>query len=162
MTRHLRWSSWPTVLLCGIAVAGCAPRTDYSAVSTSPVTMACDGGRTFTVSYADGFETAVIETEGRRLQLQRVRTTLGMTPTPGLLGSPGTSPTPGLPGDSSQPQFQTQSPGVERGGGGPGVTDAGTTGVRYAGDDGFFLSRNQAAVLQVGDEVYSNCQVART
>jgi hypothetical protein len=149
MTRYMRLSSWPAVLWCGMAVVGCAPATDYSAVSTSPVTMACDGGRTFTVSYANGFDTAVIETEGRRLELQRVRTSLGMTPTPGLIP------------DTSSPQFQTTSPGVERGGG-PSVTTAGTTGVRYSGDDGYFLSRNQAAVLEVGDQIYSNCQVART
>ena len=149
MTRRTGFSIWPAVLLTGLGLAGCAPATDYSAVSTSPVTMACDGGRTFTVSYTNGFETAVIETEGRRLELQRVRTSLGMTPTPGLMP------------DTSSPQFQTTSPGVERGGG-PSVTTAGITGVRYSGDDGYFLSRNQAAVLEIGDQIYSNCQVART
>ena len=117
MTRSTGSSILPAALVAGIGLAGCAAQTDYSNVSTSPVTMACDGGRTFTVSYANGFETAVIETEGRRLELQRVRTTLGMNPTPGLLGDP------------SSPQFEATSPGVETGGGGPSVTTAGTTGV---------------------------------
>jgi hypothetical protein len=150
MTGSVRFSILPAALVAGIGLAGCASQTDYSNVSTSPVTMACDGGKTFTVSYGNGFETAVIEAEGRRLQLDRVRTTLGMTPTPGLLGEPGS------------PQFETSSPGVETGGGGPGVTTAGTTGVRYSGEDAYFLSRNQAAVLEIGDETYSNCQVTRT
>ena len=61
-------------------MAGCAPQSDFSAVSTSPVTMVCDGGKSFTVAYSNGFETAVIEAEGRRLELQKVRTTLGMNP----------------------------------------------------------------------------------
>ncbi len=149
MMRSMRFSSWPTALLI---LASCAPQSDFSAVSTSPVTMVCDGGKSFTVAYSNGFETAVIEAEGRRLELQKVRTTLGMNPTPGL--DPTTS---GFGGD----QFMTTSPGVERGGGGPSVTTAGTTGVRYSGDDGYYLSRNQAAVLEVGDDTYSNCQVAR-
>ena len=38
------------------------------------------------------------------------------------------------------------------------MTTAGTTGVRYIGDDGYYLSRNQAAVLEVGDQIYSNCR----
>jgi hypothetical protein len=156
MTRFSRLSGWPAALLAAIGLAGCAPHTEYSGVSTAPVTMACDGGKSFTVSYADSFETAVIEADGRRLELQKVRTTLGMTPTPGA------NPTMGFGRAPNLPQFQTASPGVETGGGGPSVTTAGTTGVRYTGDDGYYLSRNQAAVLQVGDQIYSNCQVART
>ena len=148
--RSMRFSSWPTALLI---LASCAPQSDFSAVSTSPITMVCDGGKSFTVAYSNGFETAVIEAEGQRLELQKVRTTLGMNPTPGL--DPTTS---GFGGD----QFMTTSPGVERGGGGPSVTTAGTTGVRYSGDDVYYLSRNQAAVLEIGDDTYSNCQVART
>jgi hypothetical protein len=38
----------------------------------------------------------------------------------------------------------------------------GSTGVRYGSDEALFISRNQGAVLQVGDNTYSNCQVART
>jgi hypothetical protein len=150
MTRSVRFAGWPAALLAGIGLAGCASQADYSRVSTSPVTMACDGGKTFTVSYANGFETAIVEAGGQRLELQRVRTTLGLNPTPGALGNP------------DSPQFESTSPGVERGGGGPSVTTAGTTGIRYSGDNGYYLSRNQAAVLEIGDDTYSNCEVART
>jgi hypothetical protein len=151
MTRLIRFSSWPAALLSGIGVAGCAPQTDYSAVSTSPIAMVCDGGKTFTISYTNGFETALIETEGRRLELQKVLTSLGMNPTPGLGGDPGSTVLGG----------EAFSPGVDPGGGGPSVAAAGTTGVRYSGDDAYYLSRNRAAVLQLGDETYSNCNVAR-
>ena len=89
MTRSLRLSGWPAALLAGIGVAGCAAQTDYSAVTTSPVTMVCDGGKSFTVAYSNGFETAVVETDGRRFELQKVRTTMGMNPTPGLNTTPG-------------------------------------------------------------------------
>jgi hypothetical protein len=150
MTRHMGFSSWLAALLA-LGLAGCAPQTDYSTVTTSPIAMRCDGGKTFSVSYANGFETAIIETEGRRLELQKVRTTLGLNPTPGLGVDPGSL---GLGRD-------TFSPGVDPGGGGPSVAAAGTTGVRYSGDDGYYLSRNRAAVLQFGDQTYSNCEVAR-
>ena len=151
MTRSGRFSAWPAALLAGIGVAGCAQHTDYSQVSTNPVNMVCDDGKAFTVSYANGFDTAIIESAGRRFELQRVRTTLGMTPTPGF------------PTTAGGPGFGTveTSPGVQPGGGGPSVTTAGTTGVRYSGDDAYYLSRNQAASLQVGDEIFSNCQVPR-
>lgn len=151
MTRFGRISSLQAALLAGIGLAGCAPPTDYSAVSTSPVTMACDGGKSFTVSYTDGFETAIIEVEGRRLQLQRVRTTLGATPTPGLDA--------GL--DSSGFGNQASDPEIDPGGGGPSVGAAGTIGVRYSSDDAYYLSRNRVATLEEGDEIYSNCRVAR-
>ena len=84
MTRSLRLSGWPAALLAGIGLAGCAAQTDYSGVATSPVTMVCDGGKSFTVAYSNGFETAVVEADGRRLELQKVRTTMGMNPTPGM------------------------------------------------------------------------------
>jgi hypothetical protein len=162
MTRSLRLSAWPAALLAGIGLAGCAPQSDYSGVSTSPITMACDGGKSFTVSYTNGFETAVIDADGQHLELQKVRTTVGMNPTPGLNPTPGVNTTRGFGREPNFPQFQTTSPGVERGGGGPSVTSAGTTGVRYSGDDGYYLSRNQAAVLEVGDQIYSNCRVPPT
>ena len=149
MTRFMRLASWPTALLWGIGLAGCAPQTDYSAVSTSPVSMVCDGGKTFTVSYANGFERAIIEAEGRRFELEKVRTSLGMNPTPGLAF------------DTSSQDLQSSSPGVQPGRTGPSVTAAGTTGVRYSGEDAYYLSRNQEAVLEVGDQTYSNCRVAR-
>jgi len=160
MTRFMHLSNWPAVLLCGIAVAGCAPQTDYSAVSTSPVAMACDGGRTFTVSYANGFETAIIETDGRRLELPRVRTASSLSPSSSGFGGRSIE----------QPSFgatdtrlfgdrfgDRETFGRPRG----GLGAAGTTGVRYGSDEAFFISRNQEAVLEVGDEIYSNCRVAR-
>jgi hypothetical protein len=148
--------------LAGIGLAGCAPQTEYSGVTTSPVTMACDGGKSFTVAYSNGFETAVVEADGQRMELQKVRSTIGMNPTPGMNATPGVNPTRGFGREPPSPQFQTTSPGVERGGGGPSVTTAGTTGVRYESDDAYYLSRNQAAALQIGDQIFSNCQVARS
>lgn len=135
----------------GMSLAGCAPQTDYSGITTSPITMVCDGGRTFTIAYANNFETAIIETEGQRLELPRVRTALSMTPTPPGFGARRVAPPfLGAPGRE----------GLDRPRGGVGV--AGTTGVRYASDEALFISRNQEAVLQVGDDIYSNCEVART
>jgi hypothetical protein len=150
--------------LAGIGLAGCAAQTEYSGVTTSPVTMVCDGGKSFTVAYSNAFETAVVEADGRRFELQKVRTTMGMSPTPGMGMSPttGVDPTRGFGRDFGSPQFQTTSPGVERGGGGPSVSTAGTTGVRYIGDEAYYLSRNQAAALEIGDEIFSNCAVGRT
>jgi hypothetical protein len=162
MTRSLRLSAWLAALLAGVGLAGCAPQSNYSNVSTSPVALVCDGGKSFTVSYTNGFETAVIEADGQHLELQKVRSTLGMNPTPGMSSTTGVDPTRGFGRSPDFPQFQMTSPGVERGGGGPSVTSAGTTGVRYSGDDGYYLSRNQAAVLQVGDQIYSNCRVSHT
>ena len=151
MTGFVRFSSWLAALLTGIGVAGCAPQSDFSAVSTNPIAMTCDGGKSFTVAYTGDFETAVIETQDRRLELQKVRTSLGMNPTPGLDRDP----------DSTGRGGEMFPQGLDPGGGGPSVATAGTTGVRYSGDDGYYLSRNRAAVLEIGDEIYSNCQVAR-
>jgi hypothetical protein len=127
----MRFSSWPIALMI---VAGCAPQSDFSAISTSPITMMCDGGQTFTVAYANNFETAVVESAGERLELPRLRTALSMTPT--------------------SPEVGTGSM--------VGPVVGGSTGVRYGSDEALFISRNQGAVLQVGDNTYSNCQVART
>jgi hypothetical protein len=127
----MRFWSWPIALMI---VAGCAPQSDFSAISTSPITMMCDGGQTFTVAYANNFETAVVESQGERLELPRLRTALSMTPT--------------------SPEVGTGSM--------VGPVVGGSTGVRYGSDEALFISRNQGAVLQVGDNTYSNCQVART
>jgi hypothetical protein len=156
MRTHLRFSSWPATLLTGIGVAACAPQSDFSAVSTSPIAMVCDSGKTFTVSYTGDFETAIVEAEGRRLELPRVRTALSMTPSPSGLGAR----TVGSPsfGTSGMREFGDREE-FGRPRGGVGVT--GTTGVRYGSDEAFFISRNRAAVLEVGDEIYSNCEVAR-
>ncbi len=153
MTRLKRFSGWPIALLI---VAGCAPQSDFSAVSTSPITMACDGGQTFTIAYANNFETAVVETEGERLELPRLRTALSMMPTPPESGT----------GSSAAPFHTDEARGIGgrqgfgRPRGGQGV--AGSTGVRYGNEEALFISRNQGAVLQIGDDTYSNCQVART
>jgi hypothetical protein len=143
MTRPMRFSSWPIALLI---VAGCAPQSDFSAVSTSPVTMMCDGGQTFTVAYANNFETAVIETEGERLELPRRPTAWSMTGT--------------LPESDRGSELDTASEFDTGSMVGPFV--GGSTGVRYGSDEALFISRNEGAVLQVGDDNYSNCQVART
>ena len=156
MTRCMRLSSWPAALLWGIGLAGCAPQTDYSAVSTSPVAMACDGGRTFTVGYANGFETAIIETDGRRLELPRVRTARSMTSSPSGFGARTVEP-PSFGATGTREFGDGEEFGRPRG----GVGAAGTTGVRYGSDEAFFISRNQEAVLEVGDEIYSNCRAAR-
>ena len=84
MTRAMRFSNWPAALLLLVA---CAPQSDFSSVSTAPITMVCDGGRTFTIAYANNFDTALVETEGQRLELARVRTASSMTPTPRGVGS---------------------------------------------------------------------------
>jgi hypothetical protein len=118
--------------------------------------MVCDGGRTFTIAYANNFDTALVETEGRQLELPRVRTASSMTPTQRGFGS-----------------FSSMSPFDDTDGRGIGGRDdfgrlrgelgvAGTTGVLYGNDEALFRSRNQGAVLQVGDDTFSNCQVART
>lgn len=160
MARFVRLSSWPAALWAGIGVAGCAPQSDFSGVATSPVQMVCDGGKTFTVSYTGDFETAIIETDGQRLELQKKRTSLGLNPTPGLGPDPGSTGFGSDPGSTGLGR-ETFSPGMDPGGGGPSVAAAGTTGVRYSGDDAYYLSRNRAAALQLGDETYSNCEVAR-
>jgi hypothetical protein len=153
MTRPMCFSSWPIALLI---VAGCAPQSDFSAVSTSPITMTCDGGQTFTVAYASNFETAVVETEGERLELPRLRTASSMTPTPSEFGTRFL----GAPFDSDETRGIGGRQDFGRSRAGVGV--AGSTGVRYGSEEALFISRNEGAVLQVGDDTYSNCQVART
>jgi hypothetical protein len=153
MMRSMRFSSWPVALLL---LAGCAPQSDFSSVSTAPIAMVCDGGQTFTIAYADNFEHAIVETEGRRLELPRIRTASTMSPTWPEAGSRS----------SMVPRDAIEESGI--GGrddfGRPGgrVGGAGTTGVRYGNDEALFISRNQGAVLQIGDDAFSNCQVARS
>ena len=156
MTRLVRFSSWPAALLAGLGLAGCAPQSDFSAVSTSPIAMVCDGGKTFTVSYTGDFETAIIETEDQQLELPRIRTALSLSPEP-----PGFGARPVAPPFLNAPGEEDFGDRDEFGGARGGVGVAGTTGVRYGSDQAFFISRNQEAVLEVGDEIYSNCEVAR-
>jgi hypothetical protein len=153
MTRSMRFSSWPAALLL---LAGCAPQSDFSSLTTTPITMVCDGGRTFTIAYADNFENALVETEGQRRELPRIRTASTMTPTWPEAGSRSSM----VPGDEIERSGIGGRDDFARRRG--AVGGAGTTGVRYGNDEALFISRNQGAVLQVGDDTYSNCQVARS
>jgi hypothetical protein len=157
MTRLLGFSSWSAALLSAIGLVGCAPESDYSTLSTSPVTMVCDGGKTFTVSYTNGFETAVVETDGERLELPRARTAFSVSPDPPGVRrvAPSLHETPGADRFEDQVDFgRGRSPGS--------IAVPGTAGVRYGDDEGLFISRDRQAMLQIGDEIYSNCDVART
>jgi len=88
----MRLSTWPAALCSGALLAGCALEADYSGVATNPVTMVCDGGRTFSVAYASNFETAVIEAEGRRFELPRLYTAASLNPEPPRFGERRVSP----------------------------------------------------------------------
>lgn len=123
-------------LLTLFALASCAP-SEFDTVETAPITMVCDGGKSFVVSYANGFEAAIIEAEGQRVELQKVRSALSLNPDP-----------PGFGARAVGPPFTE-------------AARAGTTGVRYASDDAIFLSRNQEAVLELDGETFSNCEVER-
>lgn len=153
MTKLVRFSSLSAALLLW---AGCAPQSDFSAVTTNPITMVCDGGRTFTVAYTNNFETAFVETEGQRLELPRLPTASSMTPTQPEFGALARGRSFGV--NEGRGIRDRQDFGRLRGTGGV----AGTTGVRYGSEDALLISRNQGAVLQVGDDTFSNCQVART
>jgi hypothetical protein len=118
--------------------------------------MVCDGGRTFTVAYANNFETAFVETEGERLELPRLPTALSMTPTQSESGAFARTRSFGM--TEGRGIRDRQDFGRLRG----TVGMAGTSGVRYGTDDALLISRNQGAVLQIGDDTFSNCQVART
>lgn len=136
--------SWviAAVLSSAGLVAGCA-ELDQPAVGGDTATLICDGGRVFTITYQDGFETAIVESEGRRAELTKVRTSLGLTPTPPLPSSLST-------GDTA---FQSRSVQV-----GPRT---GTTGVRYSDGDNLLLSRGRTATLQFDDQTYSNCETPK-
>ena len=153
MTKSMRFSSWPAALLL---LVGCAPQSDFSGVTTSPITMLCDGGQTFTIAYANNFETAFVETEGQRLELPRLPTASSITTTQRGFGALSRARSSGGRDDLrrlDQEDFG-RVPGL--------VDEAGSTGVRYGRADALLIRRNQGAVLQVGDDTYSNCQVART
>jgi hypothetical protein len=116
--------------------------------------MVCDGGRTFTVAYANGFETAIVEVEGQRLELERLYSATAMTPTARAVGARAAGMF-----DRSETGFGSRNAFDRQRG---NVAAAGPAGVRYGNDEALFVSRNQAAVLQVGDDIYSNCAVSRT
>lgn len=123
---------------------GCAEVSEFdqSAVGGGTATLICDGGRSFTVTYQDGFETAVVETDGRRVELTKVRTTLGLTPTPPL-------PSDLHDSDTFSARNVRMSP------------ETGATGVRYAAGDNLLLSRGRQATLHLDGETFSNCETPR-
>jgi membrane-bound inhibitor of C-type lysozyme len=141
MTTTRQSLSWGGAALMVLGLAGCET-TEFNQATGGTSTLVCDGGKTFTITYADGFETAIIESDGERVELTRVRTSLGMTPTPGL-------------GSSSVATWELESTQTSR-----AVRNAGTTGVRYSDADGetIFLSRGREAVLEIGGVTYSNCE----
>jgi membrane-bound inhibitor of C-type lysozyme len=128
---------------------GCAEISEFdrSATSGGMATLICDNGKTFTVTYQDDFENAIVETDGRRVELARVHTTLGLSPTPA-----GRSPL----GDRDDAGFDTFGQRQER------IQAAtGTTGVRYSDGDNLLLSRGRQATLELDGETYSNCETPR-
>ena len=133
------------VMSSAALLMGCAelPGAEQAAVGGSTATLICDDGRSFTVTYQDGFETAVVETDGRRVELTKVRTTLGLTPTPALPSAL----------NSSDTAFSGR--GVQM------APETGTTGVRYADGDNLLLSRGRQATLELDGETYSNCETPR-
>jgi hypothetical protein len=127
---------------------GCAEISEYdrSAMAVGTATLVCDNGKTFTVTYGDGFETAVVEGEGQRAELTKVRTTLGMNPTP-----PTPSPLvgPDRTFDSSSAAGRQFTPAT------------GETGVRYSDGENLLLSRGRQATLELGGVTYSNCETPK-
>jgi membrane-bound inhibitor of C-type lysozyme len=136
------------VVSSAMLLFGCAEVSEFerTAASGGTATLICDNGKTFTVTYQDGFETAIVETGGRRVELARVRTTLGLNPTPA-----GRSPL-----RDSDVGFDTFGQGQER------IQAAtGTTGVRYADGDNLLLSRGRQASLELDGENFSNCETPK-
>jgi membrane-bound inhibitor of C-type lysozyme len=136
------------VVSSAVVLFGCAELSEFdqTAVGSETATLICDNGKSFTVTYQDGFETAVVESGGRRAELTRVRTTLGLSPTPG-------APSPLINSDTG---FSQVVPG------GQAVSPTtGTTGVRYADGDNLLLSRGRQATLELDGETFSNCETPR-
>ena len=82
MTKLMRFSIWSVSLAAFGRLE--PPLPSLKATQRGghgPITMVCDAGRTFTVAYANNFDTAFVETEGERLELPRLPTALSMTPT---------------------------------------------------------------------------------
>ena len=114
---------------------------EQSAVGGGTATLVCDNAKTFTVTYTDGFETAVVEADGQRAELTKVRTTLGLDPTPPLQSERGTG------------TFAARTVQL--------APQTGTTGVRYSDGDNLLLSRGRQASLELAGETYSNCETPR-
>ena len=130
------------VMSSAVLLFGCAEFNE-PAVGGGTATLICDNGKTFTVAYENGYETAVVESEGRRVELTKVRTTLGQTPTPPLPSSLSASDT----------AFATPSVRI--------APTTGTTGVRYSDGDNLLLSRGRYSTLQLDGETYSNCETPK-
>jgi hypothetical protein len=142
MRKAIASSTLAAVVSSAALLLGCA-EFDQTAMGGGTATLICDGGRTFTVTYQDGYETAIIEGDGQRAELTRVHTTLGLNPTP-----PALSPL-------ADQGFDTFA------GGEPITRATGTTGVRYSDGDNLFLSRGRQSTLQLDGETYSNCETPR-
>jgi membrane-bound inhibitor of C-type lysozyme len=130
------------VVSSALLMVACA-EFDQSAVGGSTATLVCDNAKTFTVTYADGFETAIVEADGQRAQLQKVRTTLGLDPTPPLRSEFGDRDSP----------FADRAVQI--------APRTGTTGVRYSDGENLLLSRGRQASLELAGETYSNCETPR-
>lgn len=130
-----------TVVSSALLMVACA-EFDQSAVGGGTATLICDNAKTFTVTYADGFDTAIVESDGRRVELTKVRTTVGATPTPPLPSSLDTNTA------YSAPAVQF-APGT------------GATGVRYSDGTNLLLSRGREATLEFDGVTYSNCETPR-
>jgi membrane-bound inhibitor of C-type lysozyme len=136
------------VVSSAMLLFGCAEVSEFERTATTggTATLLCDNGKTFTVTYQDGFETAIVETDGRRVELAKVRTTLGLSPTPAGRSPLGDSDMGFDTFDQTQERIQART---------------GTTGVRYADGDNLLLSRGRQATLQLDGETFSNCETPR-
>ncbi|MGH6899612.1 MAG: hypothetical protein ACREJ5_24185 [Geminicoccaceae bacterium] len=136
------------VVSSAMLLFGCAEVSEFdrSATSGGTATLICDNGKSFTVTYQDGYETAIVETDGRRVELARVQTTLGLSPTPA-------APSPLA---DSERGFDTFGSRQER-----FAPATGSTGVRYSDGDNLLLSRGRQATLELDGETFSNCETPR-
>lgn len=140
MTTTRGFSGWGATALLLVALTGCES-TEFNQASGGTTTLVCDGGQSFVVTYQDGFEVAMVEFEGRTVELPKVRTSLGMAPSRGASRAP-------ISADRFSSDFADRQ-------------DAGATGVRYSDGETVFLSRGRDAVLEIGGQTLSNCEVPR-
>jgi hypothetical protein len=136
------------VVSSGVLLSGCAEFSEFdrTAAGGATATLICDGGKTFTITYQNGFETAIVEGEGRRAELTRVRTTLGLNPTP-------VAPSPLVNSDTGFRSFDPREQQF--------AAATGTTGVRYADGDNLLLSRGRQSTLELDGETFSNCETPK-
>jgi hypothetical protein len=148
MRKAMAASTLAAAVSSAVLLFGCAETSEFdqSAIGTGTATLICDGGKSFTVTYQDGYETAVVEADGQRAELTRVRTTLGLTPTPGRSFALGGSDRAFDSLEAAGPQYTPAT---------------GETGVRYSDGESLLLSRGRQATLDLGGETYSNCETPR-